>query len=129
MKYCLYETGIYPIKLMVAISEWNEDDEERKQLEAVITPLSKISLTDTEAITFQALYKEDDSYVVCILFNGPQLDDVWAHEADHFVNMLFIFLEIDMDLHNDEPHAYLLEWAYNRIRDFFKSYVIEKKKK
>ena len=38
-----------------------------------------------------------------------------AHEAKHLVNDLFVCINYKLDMHNDEPEAYLLGYLVNEI--------------
>lgn len=108
--------------LVVVLYERKENDEE--ELDCILKPKVDIDVTGNDAITFPAIYKPDGTNVICILFNGPQKDDVWVHEADHFANMMFYILGIELDLNNDEAHAYLLEWAFKQIKSFYLDYIL-----
>ena len=45
---------------------------------------------------------------------------VIAHECKHMVNFIFISRGIELDLNNDEPECYLLEWLINKIHSIIK---------
>lgn len=116
IKYQVYDAVVYPIKLVVAMTDGGSD--ETSELNDVFTPKTDISINGNDAITFPAVLNEDSSSVVGVILHGPQPDNVWVHEADHFANMLFCLLGISLELNNDEAHAYLVEWAFQCIKDF-----------
>jgi len=41
-----------------------------------------------------------------------------THEVIHFVNSIFTDIGANIDQHNDEPQAYLAQWATNEIYKF-----------
>jgi hypothetical protein len=44
-----------------------------------------------------------------------ELADTIAHESDHLCNQLFKSIGAEVDVRNDEPHAYLLGWTVKQI--------------
>jgi len=44
-----------------------------------------------------------------------------AHECKHIVNFIFEARGIKLDLNNDEPECYLLEWLVNKIYSIIKN--------
>ena len=43
-----------------------------------------------------------------------------VHESKHLVNEVFNRVGAELDLNNDEPEAYLLQWVFEEIETFFK---------
>lgn len=59
-----------------------------------------------------------------------ELADTIAHESDHLCNQLFKGIGAEVDVNNDEPHAYLLGWTVKQItRNYLKFKAQEDVKK
>lgn len=43
-----------------------------------------------------------------------------VHEAKHIVNKIFFDRGVELDLLNDEPECYLLQWIFNQLHKFVK---------
>lgn len=41
-----------------------------------------------------------------------------AHESKHLVNKVFIYIQQELDLQNDEAECYFLEWVVDQCYDF-----------
>ena len=71
---------------------------------------------------FGALTFEDKSkyrhYVVAFT-DANHLSNI-AHEIVHIKNYIFLGINAKVDLHNDEPEAYLTGWLFDKIYEFFK---------
>lgn len=65
-------------------------------------------------------YVFDDSNRFFAVFKNEPSGSVIAHEVVHLVNLLFIDRSIPLDIHNDEHQAYLTEWFFKQIENFFK---------
>lgn len=115
LNYKLFDSGIYPIRLIVVRVE---EDENLENWQKVFTIKSKISLQGNDAITFPVLLTQEQADAICILLRGEQPDNVWAHEAVHAADMIELCLGIGPDLENDEAHAYLIEWIFSQIKNF-----------
>lgn len=71
------------------------------------------------AITFPHHTKQGYSRYVMAFFGKTSAMNI-AHEAVHFVNNVFNDRYINLDLHNDEPQAYLMGWVVNKCHRFLK---------
>jgi hypothetical protein len=71
---------------------------------------------------FGALTFEDKSkyihYVVAFT-DANHLSNI-AHEIVHIKNYIFLGINAKVDLHNDEPEAYLTGWLFDQINNFLK---------
>ena len=52
------------------------------------------------------------------------MDGVVAHEAVHAVNNIFKSRGIKLDINNDELQAYLTEWVFEQVENYFEEYDI-----
>lgn len=57
------------------------------------------------------------SYI--IMFKSESSVGTMAHEAKHLLNMIWEHHSIKLDVHNDEPECYYLEWIMDTIYTFF----------
>jgi len=77
---------------------------------------------DGEFGNFGALTFEDKSryrhYVVAFT-DASHLSNI-AHEIVHIKNYIFLGINAKIDLHNDEPEAYLTGWLFDNIYEFLK---------
>ena len=76
---------------------------------------NKYDLTDTsgyDAITFKM------NGVIHVAFEGNPKTSIIVHESVHITNYIFELSNIDPDLHNDEPQAYLLQWVFEECFNF-----------
>jgi len=100
----------YHIELLVAISNDPESD------------ISKINVTnqgldarwpkDCAACTHGEVWNG----IIFIFFDKSQFKpEIVAHEVVHVVNIMYEFLGIKHDPHNDEPQAYLSGWLVGEI--------------
>ena len=48
-----------------------------------------------------------------------------AHEIVHIKNHIYSDINSDIDLHNDEPEAYLTGWLFDQINNFLKPFKSE----
>ena len=75
---------------------------------------------DGEFGNFGALTFEDKSkyrhYVVAFT-DSNHLSNI-AHEIVHIKNYIFLGINAKVDLHNDEPEAYLVGWLFDQINNF-----------
>ena len=62
-------------------------------------------------------YEKDNYHVV---FRKIPTMSVISHEVVHLVNAVFIEHQIELDLYNDEPQAYLHGWFVKQIDKFLK---------
>jgi hypothetical protein len=73
---------------------------------------------------FGALTFEDKSkfrsYVVAFT-DANHLSNI-AHEIVHIKNYIFLGINAKVDLHNDEPEAYLTGWLFDQINNFLKPF-------
>jgi hypothetical protein len=71
---------------------------------------------------FGALTFEDKSkyrhYIVAFT-DANHLSNI-AHEIVHIKNYIFLGINAKVDLHNDEPEAYLTGWLFDKIYESFK---------
>ena len=63
--------------------------------------------------------KKDGCTEFHIAFKGTPSNSLIAHESVHVVNSIFKHCLIDLDLDNDEPQAYLTEWVFEEVEQFF----------
>lgn len=53
---------------------------------------------------------------VVVVFNKNKItSQVIVHECVHIVNFIFAKKGIDLDIHNDEPQAYLMDYIFGKI--------------
>lgn len=67
---------------------------------------------------FEALSLDDGGRRYVIAFNDDPKASVIAHEAVHITNMIFKDVHVKLDINNDEPYAYLLEWVVEQVDKF-----------
>ena len=67
------------------------------------------NIQNYDAVTF-ALYWKSWDYHIFICFSNNIENTIIAHECCHWVNLIFKYNWIKIDLDNDEPQAYLLGW-------------------
>lgn len=66
-----------------------------------------------DAITFD--HPEDRTRVfIAIMSDTPS--DVVVHECTHAANIIFKYAGIEVDLSNDEPYAYLVQWVFASVQ-------------
>jgi len=53
-----------------------------------------------------------------MLFNKDVTPSIVAHEAVHAVNFIFRDRDIELDVINDEPQAYLLGWIVKQCHNY-----------
>lgn len=64
------------------------------------------------------VFSNSNQYFVA--FKGIPSGSVIAHEIVHLVNLVYIDRSIPLDILNDEHQAYLTEWFFKQIENFFK---------
>ena len=72
---------------------------------------------------FGALTFEDKSkhrHYVVVFTDRNHLSNI-AHEIVHIKNYIFLGIGAKIDLHNDEPEAYLTGWLFDQINNFLKT--------
>ena len=71
------------------------------------------------------IFKEENniSYNEIYFINKPS-NAVIAHEAVHAVNNIFKSRGIKLDINNDELQAYLTEWVFEQVENYFEEYDI-----
>ncbi|WP_139420952.1 hypothetical protein [Chryseobacterium mulctrae] len=73
-----------------------------------------------DGYAFEAITENGtDQYIVA--FKGTPKGSVIAHECVHLVNNLYANRAIELNLYDDEHQAYLLEWFFDQIDNFFNS--------
>ena len=78
------------------------------------------------AATINGWFKEDDGisykcvYIVLNFSDDELSHGTITHEVIHFVNHVFTDINAKVDQTNDEPQAYLGQWATNCIYSFLK---------
>lgn len=76
---------------------------------------------------FGALTFEDNPksrYYVTAFTDADHLSNI-AHEVVHIKNNIFLGINAKVDLHNDEPEAYLTGWLFDQINNFLKTFKSE----
>ncbi len=73
-----------------------------------------------DAFAFLNDRSEDKPREYVMVFCKNVVSSVIAHESKHIVNMIFKDRMISLDLDNDEPECYLLEWIVGQATDFLK---------
>jgi hypothetical protein len=58
-----------------------------------------------------------------IILNTKPTHKIIGHESVHLVNFLFYDRQIELDLTNDEPQAYLVGWFIEKITNACKNYL------
>lgn len=71
----------------------------------------KIKFNDYDGFVFSKS-KYNEYYVV---FRKNPKSHILSHEVVHLVNQIFIDHNIELDLYNDEPQAYLHGWIFKQI--------------
>lgn len=62
----------------------------------------------------------ENGYLDYIVMFRPEASvGTMAHEAKHLLNMIWEHHSIKLDVHNDEPECYYLEWIMDTIHGFF----------
>lgn len=77
-------------------------------------------LTNRTCGTVLTNYTKSGNSEYIVAFNSVPLNSVIAHEAKHVVNLIFRDRGILLDVDNDEPEAYFLDWVFEQIEKFFK---------
>jgi len=68
--------------------------------------------------------KDNDNYLIA--FESEKIDkSIIAHESCHLVNLIFKDCGVNLDLENDEPQCYLLEWVFNQCEIFINERIQE----
>lgn len=62
-------------------------------------------------------------YVVA--FTDPNHLSNIAHEVVHIKNYIFLEINAKVDIHNDEPEAYLTGWLFDQINNFLLTFKSE----
>lgn len=55
----------------------------------------------------------------CILLGPNATLGAIAHECLHIVNFIFRDIGMKLDVHNDEPSCYLIQWLFDRAHGVF----------
>lgn len=84
-----------------------------KDLKKVEEEYNLINIEGFSAFCFK--YPENGYPRYFAVFGKDASPGVVAHEAAHVVNMIFDDHLIKLDINNDEPQCYLLEWVVNQI--------------
>lgn len=120
LHYNTFSIPIYRGRLVVIIS--NTD------VSHIIPNFDKTD--DTYAHSYLDNYKNREA-VFCLLNfsnkNRKITHGVIAHEALHLANYMAIRRGIALDVDNDEPIAYLVEWITDRIYEVCKKYYFTPK--
>lgn len=79
---------------------------------------SNISVDNFDGLVFE----DDERYYVCFrkYIDGTQYPTpgIIAHEAKHLVNNIFIHIQCELNLFNDEPECYLLGYVVDILHAF-----------
>lgn len=106
---------IYPVNF--TIIEF-EKDEELQDLFKGVEFLQEISSFDGGVFTF-----EDHLYVCFRKMTEDGVSyptaGIIVHESKHLVNEIYVLINAELDPHNDEPEAYLLQYIFEIIEKFF----------
>lgn len=73
-----------------------------------------------DAFTFKKLNEKGVRDFYMVFDENPKIPYI-AHEAVHITNMVFDNSCIELDIVNDEPYAYFLEWVVQTCLIFFKT--------
>lgn len=101
----IIDIPIYPGQLILL----QVDDLNKVSSEYNLEPLNN---------SFGCCFQVDDNYAIAVLDHTTPA--IIAHECLHFIGYLFEECGIVMDVTNDEPQCYLLEWAVGQCHKFFK---------
>lgn len=84
----------------------------------------------------ESLYEFKDVRAFCTMTNKAGVEHFWilfkskdsdintiSHEIVHAINFIYISRGIKLDLHNDEPQAYLTGWITEVTTKFLKPYI------
>lgn len=58
----------------------------------------------------------------CVILKPTVAKGCIAHEAKHIVNMVFNHVDVRLDVLNDEPECYFLQWVFSKIEEVFDKY-------
>lgn len=108
----LYCPQVFPTK--VAVMTFDEDIHDLGRL--VDTPAD---LEDMDHVTFGGHDKNTGENLLCVAFRKtPTLTDV-AHEASHAATAYCYIHDLSFRPNDDEAHAFLTEWIFKCVCDFF----------
>lgn len=112
MKTKIIPIPIYFGKLvLVVVTDWNEFDK---------TYNTKVAQHDYASVTV-TLESED----ICIIGIKNFSFGVMAHETVHVVNYIYEKCNMQLDIKNDEPQAYLTGWVVSEVVKFLKEQKIK----
>lgn len=74
----------------------------------------------SDAITFG--HPENETRV-CIGLKNDVKTGVLVHECVHATNLIFKYTGIEMDLSNDEPYTYLVQWIFEMAQKVTKNHT------
>lgn len=61
--------------------------------------------------------KDHSEFHICFL--GKPSNSLIVHEVIHLVNSIYKYRHVELDLDNDEPQAYLAEWLFEQVEQYF----------
>lgn len=86
----------------------------------------KQSVADLDGCVF---IHNDITYIAFrwVVIGGVQYPTpgIIAHESKHLTNNIFIDINHRLDLWNDEPECYLLQWIVDTVHDFINKHYTE----
>lgn len=108
MKVKKIDIPIYYAQLTISLSE---------NLKHIEKKYKTRSLDNFGAVTFkdESRYR---SYIVAFT-DSSHLSNI-AHEIVHIKNHIYLDCAMELDVHNDEPEAYLTGWLFDEIYKFLK---------
>lgn len=105
-----YDPMIYPRKIWVAVGASTEE------LSAEFVGIDDMGDADI-AVTYYTVRKSDKKYGVLIRFRkrGDITPSVSSHEAVHAALEIFRCIGAEVDVENQEPLAYIVDWITDCI--------------
>jgi hypothetical protein len=88
--------------------------------------LPGINETNIYAHTYLYQYRGYEAAFIVLNFNHPEAitNGVISHESFHASNFIMANRNIDPDLNNDEPQAYLIAWITDQVHSFLQKQII-----
>lgn len=88
-------------------------------LEKVSYKYKLISLHGVDACAFRT-YKKNGAALYFLAFEKKVTPGIIAHESLHLVGLIYEDIHAILDIENDEPQCYLIEWIVDECHKFLK---------
>lgn len=107
-----YKPDVFPTKVAVM----SFDDDIHVLSELIDTP---DDLEQLDHVTFGGHDKNTGENVLCVAFKTSCNVLDYVHEADHAATAYCFVHDISFRANDDEAHAFLAEWIFKCVCDFF----------